>query len=103
MLVLEQSRRIAGAALESPGESDGMLTAFEISGLDLRGTELVSVAACRIGSIVATADGIAGFRTALLGAGAGAITLGVWDLPAVLVARHTEAFLGRWAAQELPA
>jgi CHAT domain-containing protein len=60
---------------------DGLLTALEITSLDLSGTELVTLSACDTGIGIATGDrGIAGLRRALAVAGSRTQVLSLWQV-----------------------
>ncbi|MGB6300845.1 MAG: CHAT domain-containing tetratricopeptide repeat protein, partial [Rivularia sp. (in: cyanobacteria)] len=58
---------------------DGVLTALEVAGLNLRGTELVVLSACETGvGDVKTGDGVYGLRRALVIAGSQTQLLSLW-------------------------
>lgn len=74
---------LAGAnrAASTPGGDDGILTALELSGLDLHGTELVVLSACETGvGTTPAGQAVQGFRAALALAGADTQILSLWDV-----------------------
>jgi CHAT domain-containing protein/tetratricopeptide (TPR) repeat protein len=82
-LLLSQSGiALAGANRRAgvDGE-DGILTAFEVGGLDLRGTKLVVLSACEsaIGDVY-SGDGVYGLRRALSLAGAESQVISLWKV-----------------------
>ncbi len=63
------------------GSDDGVLTALEVAGLDLRSTELVVLSACDTGSgDVKVGDGVYGLRRALVIAGSQTQILSLWQV-----------------------
>ncbi len=73
---------LAGANKLKAGTSTGMLTAQEIAGLDLRGTELVVLSACETGlGSVAHGEEFTGLRRAFSIAGAATQVTSLWEVP----------------------
>jgi CHAT domain-containing protein/Tfp pilus assembly protein PilF len=79
--LLKSGLAMAGANLHKSGEDNGILTALEVSGLNLWGTKLVVLSACETGlGEVQTGNGIFGLRRALVLAGAESQMLSLWKV-----------------------
>jgi CHAT domain-containing protein len=97
-----------GAALPSPllrsgialaganRYGDGLLTALEICGLDLGGTELVTLSACETGlGDVSSFEGVYGFRRSFFLAGAESLLVSLFPVPDDATQRVMKAFYER--------
>jgi CHAT domain-containing protein len=75
---------LAGANLRDtvvPGAEDGILTAEEVSALDLSGVRLAVLSACRTGAgRITSGEGVFGLRRAFLVAGAATVVTNLWDV-----------------------
>ncbi len=79
----------AGIALSGANESiknkkgDGIITALELSGMDLSHTELVVLSACETGvGKLEDGEGVAGINKAFMKAGAKYVVMSLWSVPA---------------------
>jgi CHAT domain-containing protein len=91
---------LKGGALPDEAE-DGLLTAEDVSGLDLLDTELVVLSACETGlGEVRTGEGVFGLQRAFILAGAKTLVMSLWSVPDEATRELMEDFYGRLLAGE---
>jgi CHAT domain-containing protein len=84
-----------------PEAEDGLLTAADVSGLDLLATELVVLSACDTGlGTVQVGEGVLGLRRAFVLAGAKTLVMSLWKVPDQQTQELMEDFYQRLLAGE---
>jgi len=93
--LLRSGLAFAGAnqVRESSDNFEGILTAFEASGMDLVGTELVTLSACQTGvGEVSDGEGVYGLRRAFALAGARNLLMSLWSVSDTITAEQMTQF-----------
>jgi CHAT domain-containing protein len=99
--LLRSGLAFTGANRLSDGEDDGILTALELAGLDLTGTQLLVLSACETGlGEVRHGEGVYGLRRAALLAGAEAQLVSLWKVADEPTRRLMESYYRRLLAGE---
>jgi CHAT domain-containing protein len=97
--LVQSGLALAGANHPVPGGDDGLVTALEVEGMDLRGTELVVVSACESGAgQIRDGEGVYGLRRAFQIAGARSSVLTLWSVDDDETAALMHSFYRRLAA-----
>lgn len=101
-LVLAGANKAWKEAIILPGKEDGILTAYEISSLNLSHTDLVVLSACKtgLGDIRGT-EGVYGLQRAFKRAGAGHLILTLWSISdSDATVEFMETFYQNWFSGE---
>jgi CHAT domain-containing protein len=99
--LLRSGLALAGANGRTSGKEDGVLTALEVTGEDLYGTELVVLSACETGlGDVKNGDGVYGLRRALVVSGARTQVMSLWKVDDQATVAMMKAYYVRLLAGE---
>ena len=99
--LLRSGLALAGANHLADGDDDGILTALEVLGLDLTGTELVMLSACDTGvGTLENGEGVYGLRRALVIAGAASQVATLWKINDEATRGFVERYYQRLVAGE---
>lgn len=80
--ILLAGANLHGSDIRNEEAEDGILTALEVSGMDLKGTDLVVLSACESGlGKVQQGEGVYGLRRAFQLAGAKTVVSSLWQVP----------------------
>lgn len=91
---------VQDAGYEASRFYDGLVSARELSHLDLSQCRLFTMSACQTGLGKVTADGVYGLQRGLKNAGVGAMILSLWSVHSDATARLMTALYGRLAKGE---
>ncbi|XXU61288.1 CHAT domain-containing tetratricopeptide repeat protein [Sorangium sp. So ce1078] len=94
--LLRSGIALAGANRRNSDGEDGILTALEVSQLDLTGTKLMVLSACETGvGYISNGDGVYGLRRAMVMAGAETQVMSLWSVDDAATRELMEAYYER--------
>ena len=103
LLAMAGANRTVRGERPPEGLDDGLLTAYEVAGLDLEGCELVALTACQ-SALGQTRAGrsVGGLRWAFMQAGVRSLLASQWSVPEVVSREQMQCFYRLWLAKESP-
>ncbi len=83
------------------GADDGILTSLEISNINLRGLDLVTLSACDTGKGDITGDGVFGLQRGFKKAGANSILMSLWKVDDDATCKLMTEFYSNWIGKKM--
>lgn len=100
-LALSGANRVWGGEQPFGGQEDGILTALEISRMDLSGTELAVLSACGTGQgKIEAGEGVLGLQRAFKMAGVHYVIMTLWNVQDEDAQQFMDFFYGQWLTQK---
>lgn len=101
--LVESGIALAGANVRSLDMTEGLLTAEEITGLDLSKCELLTLSACETGrGEEVTGQGIMGLRASVMAAGSRSMLMSLWKVPDRSALKFMDAFYSNLWVKKMP-
>lgn len=93
--------RVTGSGYDSL--ENGLLTAYEVTGLNLSNTKLAVLSACESGlGKISGAEGVYGLQRAFKIAGAEYLLISLWKIPSSATTELMSAFYEHWLNEKMP-
>lgn len=103
-LFMAGAKNVLSGKVLPPDLDDGILTAQEISNIDLRGLDLVVLSACQTGMGEINGDGVFGLQRGFKKAGANSILMSLWNVDdeatQILMTEFYKNYLGGMSKRE---
>jgi CHAT domain-containing protein/Flp pilus assembly protein TadD len=94
----------ANHARDAQDGRDGLLTALEVSSMDLHGTDLVTLSACETGKgEIKSGEGVFGLRRAFALAGTAHLMMSLWPVSDEVTAKQMKTFYELYGKRTAPA
>lgn len=101
-LLMAGANRVWEGAEPIPNEEDGILTAYEISNMNLTSTELVVLSACETGlGDIRGSEGVYGLQRAFKKAGVKYLLMSLWQVPDKETSTFMTTFYKNWLEQKM--
>jgi len=102
-LVMAGGNKVWSTGLPYSNHEDGILTAREVSDMNLRGCVLATLSACETGlGEIKGSEGVFGLQRAFKMAGVQYLIISLWKVPDDETAAFMELFYTNWLTQKLP-
>jgi tetratricopeptide (TPR) repeat protein/CHAT domain-containing protein len=102
-LVMAGGNKVWSTGLPYPNHEDGILTAREVSELNLSGCILATLSACETGlGEIKGSEGVFGLQRAFKMAGVKYLIVSLWKVPDAQTKEFMEYFYRSWLIQEIP-
>ena len=102
-LVMAGGNKVWSTGQTYPNKEDGILTAREISNMDLRGCMLATLSACETGlGEIKGSEGVFGLQRAFKMAGLQHLIVSLWKVPDRETSEFMETFYTNWLTNKLP-